>query len=182
MHNRRNALAAAAALVLVSSACGDLDEAGPELSSSGDEVPWESTGLSPAVVDPIGGSRVRLEGSDLVTADGSSRVASVTVGAVSAVPQVAADGSLWIDVGAQASGEVAVVAFGVDGVEQVIGTALVWSPAEIEGARLFDAASGVATGRAGEDYEWQRLTAEIASDWIVRDGNTLNWIPATGRY
>lgn len=58
----------------------------------------------------------------------------------------------------------------------------VWSPTDIAGARVFDAAHGVTSGGAGEAFEWQRLTANIGDDWRVRDGDTLTWLPSRGRY
>lgn len=57
-----------------------------------------------------------------------------------------------------------------------------WSPAEILGARVFDARVGVEVSGEGTLYEWQRMTAEISPDWRVRDGNTLTWLPSTERY
>lgn len=57
-----------------------------------------------------------------------------------------------------------------------------WSPADIPGARLFDAAAGVETAELVTTYEWQRLTDEIHPDWRVRDGNTTTWFPATNKF
>jgi len=46
-----------------------------------------------------------------------------------------------------------------------------WSPAELPGARVFDAAIGVASEGsegAATHYEWQRLSASLAPEWRAR--------------
>jgi len=72
----------------------------------------------------------------------------------------------------------------VRGIEQATLASAVeaWSPAEISGARVFDAAVGISGSEAASSYEWQRLVTTIAPDWIQRDGNTLTYLPATGRF
>jgi hypothetical protein len=68
------------------------------------------------------------------------------------------------------------------GVSRLVGGFEAWSPAQLAGARLFDARTGLETSDAAVRYEWQRLTTRLAPDWRVRDGNTLTWLPSTNRF
>jgi hypothetical protein len=156
-------------------AAGDLDAQQAE--------PWRVDSFYPTVVDPAGGSRLQLVGDGLVDDAGRLRLTTVRVGSAVLSPEMKGDGTVVVRVPALESvGPVEVAYVDPEGVEQVLGQLTVWSPAEIPGARLFDAAHGVEASGQGEGYEWQRLTPEIRSDWTVRDGNTTTWLPATGRF
>lgn len=140
--------------------------------------PLTVTSVTPTIVDPIGGTRVVLRGSGL------TGITSVSIGGIAANDVVEHDGT-WIEarslpVGAGSGLSVTVAR----GAEEATLTAAVeaWSPAQIPGAHLFDAASGISGSTSASTYEWQRLTREIAPDWLQRDGNTLNYLPATGRF
>ncbi len=138
------------------------------------------TSVAPAIIDPIGGSRVVVVGQGFSAAP----IDSVVVGGVPARSfEVASDSALHVVTAAVPVG------VGLDvrvtrGVNDAVlsGAIEAWSPAEIAGARLFDAQSGVAAEADVTAYEWQRLSASIAPEWRARDGNTLTWLPATGRY
>jgi len=136
--------------------------------------------VAPGVVDPLGSSQLVVLGAGFAAAP----VTAVTIGGVPARSFVAiSDGQLNVETDAMAAGRGLdlVVVRGSDSAT-LAGALEAWSPAELEGARLFDAATGVATGGAKTSYEWQRLTASLAPGWRARDGNTLTWLPTTGRY
>ena len=134
--------------------------------------------IHPPLVDPLGGTSVLVRGSGLAA------VTDLTIGGAPVTDLVAVDdGTLSARSGPVPPGRnLDVIA--TRGVEQttLAGAVEAWSPAEIPGARLFDAASGVQGSTVASSYEWQRLTTEIAPDWIPRDGNTLAYLPATGRF
>lgn len=132
--------------------------------------------IDPPLGDPLGGARVTISGAHLGGA-------AITIGgAPCGELEALGDGVLRCRTPALSAGTHdvrATTAFGDavlrDGFEA-------WSPADIPGARLFDARVGVATAAPKTTYEWQRLSAEIAPGWRVRDGNTLTWLPSTGRF
>ncbi len=140
--------------------------------------------VQPRIVDPAGGSRVVVRGSGFLATEQHPAVSRVTVGVVEADHvELVSDSELEVSVpaGVQGPGHDLVVWRG-DTSATLVGVLEGWSPAEITGAHLFDAGVGVTTSGDGSNYEWQRLTAEIAPDWRVPDGNTTTWLPSTGRY
>lgn len=130
--------------------------------------------VDPPLVDPLGGSRL------LVSGTGFDASLSVSIGGVSVPFETLSDTTLRL-----VSPPVTGPSTGLE-VERAGAAASlpleVWSPADLPGASLFDAASGVAHEEDRTHYEWQRLTAEIDPAWRVRDGNTTTWLPSTGRY
>lgn len=147
-------------------------------------APLSLTEVEPHIVDPTGGSRLSVHGVGFLATDAHPAVGRVTVGGVEAERvDVLTDDALEILVGpgVAGAGQDLVVWRGEESAT-LTGAVEGWSPAEIGGARLFDAAKGVTAGDEGSSYEWQRLTAEISPDWRVRDGNTTTWLPSTGRY
>lgn len=163
-------------------------ETSPDDTSPGDTSPPADPlvlgDVDPRIVDPLGGSEVRVTGEGFAATEGHPAVQRVRVGSVEVLRfEVLSDTTLRVEVpaGVVGPGHDLWVERGQE--DAVLEDALHgWSPADIAGARLFDAASGVDTGGEASTYEWQRLTAEIAADWRVRDGNTTTWLPATGRY
>lgn len=163
-------------LVALLLGCHDIDSVVEGAGTGDGAEPPHLVSLDPALGDPLGGARITIAGAHLTGAT------------------IAIGGAPCTDV--ETLGEATVrcrapaLPAGVWDVEAATaaGTALLreayesWSPAELPGARLFDARSGVATEEETTVYEWQRLTAEIAPDWRVRDGNTLTWLPSTGRF
>lgn len=142
------------------------------------DAPLALTSVAPALVDPLGGTRIVLRGGGLSGATGA------TIGGVPAASLSVLDDATLVAL----SGPVA-AGSGLDvtvlrGVEQATlpGAVEAWSPAEIPGARVFDAATGVTGNEGASSYEWQRLTTTIAPDWLQRDGNTLTYLPSTGRF
>jgi hypothetical protein len=130
--------------------------------------------VDPPLIDPLGGSRL------WVTGTGFDQSLQVSIDGAPASFELLSDSSLWL-VSPPASGPNATLRVEREGLNASYSLE-VWSPAELEGASLFDAASGLALEEEQTHYEWQRLTAEIAPAWRVRDGNTTTWLPATGRY
>ncbi len=149
-------------------------EAGPAPDAAPDAAP-EALVIStadPAVVDPLGGSRVVLVGQGL------DSVEAVTVGGVEATFEVVG-ATLRLVTPPLPSGPAEVVVR--RGVAQSQVGISVWSPAELTQARVFDAASGVVVEGPQTTYEWQRV-GELPAEWRVRDGNTATWWPSTGRF
>ena len=134
--------------------------------------------ISPAVVDPLGGSHVILRGAELVGTD------AVTIGGIAVTSfEVIDDTEVHAITAPTAVAPALDVVLDRDGeLATLDGAAESWSPAELPGARLFDAAHGLELEESTTIYEWQRLTAEIDDAWRVRDGNTTTWLPATERY
>lgn len=128
--------------------------------------------VDPPLGDPLGDVPITLTGRDLADA-------VVTVGGLPCADVVGDDTTLTCRTPAVPPGPVAVVVTTAGGEATTAWEA--WSPAELPGARLFDARAGLTTGAPGTTYAWQRLTPSIAPDWRVRDGNTLTWLPSTGR-
>lgn len=136
------------------------------------------TAVTPTVVDPLGGSHLVLTGT------GFTGVTTVSIGGVAASDVLVVsdtqitlispviDSGVGLDVQLTRGETTAVLEGAVDA----------WSPAEIEGARLFDANSGVDGDESATTYEWQRLTENIGDDWRWRDGNTLSWLPSTNKF
>lgn len=174
-------------------ACHTLDKAGPPdpttdttddtaVDTTDDtavSAPLELVEVDPAVADPLGGSRLRLTGVGFLT---PSPVDRVTLGGAEVTAlTVLSDTTLEVRSPALAPAD-AVDLVVYRGDSQASLPVEVWSPAQLDGARLFDAGTGVVTEGAATSYEWQRLTDEIAPDWRVRDGNTVTWLPATERF
>jgi hypothetical protein len=132
--------------------------------------------VDPALGDPLGGARLTLTGAAL-------EGAVVEVGGVACEPvEAVAEGVVRCRAPALAPGAHDVVVATAVGTVSLPRAYEAWSPAELEGARLFDARVGVETDGASTRYEWQRMVAEIAPDWRARDGNTLTYLPSTGRF
>ncbi len=134
--------------------------------------------VTPGIVDPQGGSHLRIEG------EGLGQVTSVLVGGVLATSlRPTDDGALMATTGAVPAGTgLAVTLRSAVGDATWSGTLEAWSPAQIAGARVFDAASGIQGSEVGSAYEWERLSPVIHPDWRWRDGAALNWLPATGKF
>ena len=137
-----------------------------------------ATAVTPTVVDPIGGSHLTLTGT------GFTGVSSVSIGGVAASHvTVVSDTELTLVSAAGARGVALDIQLTRGEATSVLrGAVDAWSPAEIAGARLFDANSGVGGSAPATTYEWQRLTESIGDDWRVRDGNTLTWLPSTNKF
>lgn len=140
--------------------------------------------VDPDIVDPQGGSRLTITGLGLAAGPDHPAVSAVTIGG-SAVTEITVISDTEIQVLTapvpSGSGLDVIVERG-DITATLAAAVTAWSPAELPNARLFDAAAGVVTEEPATLYEWQRLTAEIHPDWRGRDGNTLTWLPSTGRY
>lgn len=134
--------------------------------------------LAPSVIDPLGGSRIVVRGTGLLG------VERLLVGDVEATQlEIVSDGELRARTGPVEPSPGLDVVVEREGATAILEDAVqAWSPAELAGARLFDAAVGVELEPPVTTYEWQRLTASLADGWRVRDGNTTTWLPATGRY
>lgn len=136
------------------------------------------TGVKPGLVDPMGGTMLRitgvgLEGVTEVWIDGApaGEVVSLGDGSIGCRSGVVKAGS-GLDLEVVRGGDHAVLADALEG----------WSPAEIAGARVFDAAAGVLGAEAATTHQWGRLTEVMAPEWIQRDGPGLVWLPETGRF
>ena len=151
---------------------GDLTTVG----SSGPEVVIAT--VDPYIVDPIGLSRVVITGSGFTGATG------VTIGgAPASAIEVVSDSELRVVTGPVAAGDALdVVVLRGDDVGTLVAAVDAWSPADITGARLFDAAFGVGASVPARSYEWARLTEQMHPDWRKRDGNSLTWLPATEKF
>jgi hypothetical protein len=134
--------------------------------------------ILPAIVDPIGRSRVVVHGGGFNNATG------LTIGGVAATELVVvSDGELRAVSGpVDAGAGLDVVVLRGDDSATLTAAVDAWSPAELAGARLFDAAVGVAGEAGGSAYEWARLADEMPADWHIRDGNTVTWLPSTGKF
>lgn len=182
-----------AALVTLSLASGSLtgcaDESPPgsgDASTTTTAAPTalEASSVDPSIADPIGGSRLTIRGIGFAATADHPAVTAVTIGGVATTAvTVISDTELRVMTAPMTP------ASGLDVVVQraevavtLAGAVDAWSPAELPSARLFDAAVGVETEEPATLYEWQRLTAEISPGWRGRDGNTLTWLPSTGRF
>lgn len=134
--------------------------------------------VAPRVIDPMGGSRIVVRGTGLLG------VERLTIGDVEVTPlEVVSDGELRGRTGpVEPAPSLDVVVEREGATATLEGAVRAWSPAEIAGARVFDAAVGVELEESVTSYEWQRLTASLGDDWRVRDGNTTTWLPATARH
>lgn len=130
--------------------------------------------VDPPLIDSIGGSRLLISGT------GFDQNLVVSIDGEPIDFELLSDSSLWL-VPPPTSGPSATLQVERESLSATLSLE-VWSPAEIAGASLFDAASGLSLEEEQTHYEWQRLTAEIDPQWRVRDGNTTTWLPATGRY
>jgi hypothetical protein len=167
-----------------SSPATTLDESSGTTSSTDDtggpqeDPPPSLATIEPDVIDPIGGSWVVVRGTGLLGAD------RLTIGDVEVTRfEIISDAELHARTGPVDPAPYLDVVVERDGVTATLADAVQsWSPAELVGARLFDAAVGLELEESVTTYEWQRLTANIGDDWRVRDGNTTTWLPATERY
>ena len=132
--------------------------------------------VAPTVLDPAGGSLVIVRGS------GFTAGTAVQIGGAAASVEVTSDSELHVVSPALAVGRATLQVQRADEEIAWDGTLTVWSPAEIPGARVFDAAHGVTAAESDVHHEWQRLTPVLHEAWRVRDGNTLTWLPSTGRF
>ncbi len=154
-------------------------DSGSSSSTGAPEVaPPVLESIEPAIVDPIGGSHVVVRGLGLLGTD-RLRIGDVDVLSLEVVNDTELH-AISAPVGSAPSLDVTVERDGL--VAILTGAVESWSPAELAGARLFDAAVGVESEEPSTTYEWQRLTANIGDDWRVRDGNTTTWLPATERF
>ena len=148
--------------------------------------PVTLSAVDPPIVDPLGGSRVVVTGAGFAESADHAGVTEVHLGGVAVRSfHVVSDTELAL-VSPPLESAAAIDLEVVRGDERSVlaGALEAWSPAELPGARLFDAAAGVEAAEPTTSYEWQRLTGDMggARSWLVRDGNTLTWLPATGRF
>ncbi|MCC6620072.1 MAG: IPT/TIG domain-containing protein [Deltaproteobacteria bacterium] len=136
--------------------------------------------VTPWVVDPLGGSRLVVSGSGFSAGDPPV----VEIGGVAApAVTVVSDGELRLVSAPVPTGEGHDLVVRRGAARVTLADAITsWSPADIPGARLFDASHGATTEGPRTHYEWQRLTPDIGASWRARDGNTTTWLPATGRF
>lgn len=163
---------------------GDSDGDTAEESGGDTAAPLVLVSVDPAIVDPLGGSHLTVFGAGFAADGDHGAVTSVTIGGVAGTGLVvASDTELRVVTGPVAAGPgLDLVVLRGDDEAVLSGVIEAWSPAELSGARVFDASVGVEVEEASTLYEWQRLTPEISPDWRVRDGNTTTWLPSTGRY
>jgi hypothetical protein len=139
-------------------------------------APPSLTAVEPITGDPLGGTRLTVRGRGLAGA-------TVAIGGVGCDPLEPPDPeTVHCLTPALPPGHHDVEVTSPTGGARLPAAYEAWSPAQLPGARLFDARAGLATAEEKTLYEWQRLTPEIAPDWRVRDGNTLTWLPSTGRF
>ena len=136
------------------------------------------TEVHPTIVDPIGRSHLVVRGSGLAGAT------ELTIGGVAAAQlTIVSDTELRAVTGPVAAGTgLDVVVQRADDSATLSAAVDAWSPAELPGARLFDAAVGVTGEPGGSAYEWARLADEMPADWHIRDGNTVTWLPSTNKF
>lgn len=160
-----------------SGGAGDTGGAGTASGGGGtDSVGPSIASVEPNIVDPAGGSRVRVAGA------GFGAHPEVLVGGSPAVSvRVVDDETLEVVTGPVAAAVSVPVTISTPAGEAVA-TVEAWSPAELAGARVFDASFGLVGDEPSSTYEWARLTPEIDPEWIHRDGPGLVWLPQTGRF
>lgn len=144
----------------------------------------EAVAVDPAIIDPDGGSHITVRGSGFSLTADHPAVSAVQIGGTAVTDlAVLSDTEIRVVSPPVAPGiGLDVTVLRGDTQATLTGAVEAWSPAELPGARLFDAAAGVVREEEKTLYEWQRLTAEISPDWRVRDGNTLTWLPSEGRF
>lgn len=177
------------AFTLLSAGCGGNYPAAPwpfqEPTDTTEEparTPLVATAIDPGVVDPMGGSRVTITGSGFAWGSDHDAVDRVTIGGAPVTWfQVRTDGAIDVISPPVAAAEALEVVVGRGTMEATLAVDA-WSPADLAGARVFDAATGVSVEEPATHYEWQRLTPVLHPDWRVRDGNTLTWMPTIGRF
>lgn len=130
----------------------------------------------PGIVDPLGLSRVRVTGAEFTDAT------EVTIGGVPVAALVVVDeGTLeLVTAPTEVGQDVPMVVTTRAG--EAVANVEVWSPAELDGARVFDAAFGVEGTEPESTYQWARLTESIDPMWLHRDGPGLVWLPDTERF
>lgn len=175
---RCTSIAAVLCFILLAAACADETEA-PVIVTP---PPLVATSVSPHVVDPLGHSHLVVLGSGFATAQAA--VTGVEIGGVAGTDLVVVSDTELHFVSAKASAGDDLDLVVLRGAERatLAGQIDVWSPAELAGARVFDAEAGVETVGPATMYEWQRLTDSVGPSWRMRDGNTTTWFPATGRF
>lgn len=133
------------------------------------------TEVTPSVVDPLGGSHLRVQGN------GFTDAVRVSLGGVVVSDVDVIDGhTLTLISPPVPSPESGTVTVTRDALEASLPITF-FSPAELPSAHLFDAAFGLEAEDPARTYAWQRLSADLGIDWLPRDGNTLDWLPSAGR-
>lgn len=155
----------------------DLATSTPDLATT---APLAIDAVEPRIVDTLGHSRVVLTGVGLLGAT------SVSFGGIAATSFVVeSDTRLRATTPALPLGThpVRVNRGAVDTTR--LDEVVAWSPVELADARVFDSGIGIdgVDGAApARSYEWAERTHEIAPTWRWRDGNTLDWLPGTGKF
>lgn len=155
-------------------ACGEPDG----LPTNPNELAPVVTGISPSVVDPAGSSRVRVTGEHF------DNVAGVHIAGIEVTDWAFEQGGAltFVSPPLPSPGTVPVVVHTYHGTPSEPIYLDAWSPAELPGAVVFDAAHGVSQPEEATTYQWARLTPEIDPAWIHRDGPGLVYLPETGRF
>lgn len=139
-------------------------------------MPLAIADVTPMVVDTHGSSVV------IITGTGFTDAARVWVGGAETELLTVAPGELRVLTRAVPAGA-ALLEVEQDGTRVPAEQPLeAWNPTQLQQARVFDAGFRVSTGAEASTFEWQRVTASMGTDWRVRDGNTLTWLPSRGRY
>lgn len=129
------------------------------------------TSFSPSVVDTAGGSTVRVLGS------GFSNLVSASIGGVACTSfDVVDDETVDIVSAAMSAGMKAISLEGEFGTTITGSTCEAWSPAQISGARLFDASHGVTSTGSTVGSQWTKVSDELSEDWIWRDGTSIGYL------
>lgn len=134
------------------------------------------TRVSPSVIDPAGGSRIVLEGK------GFDASAEVWIAGTKATTERVSENEIWVRSPVVGENTATLEVKNTGHTVSYSPALTVWAPTQLSDARVFDSAHGVSASNSRVHYEWQRLTPSIGPDWRVRDGNTLTFLPSTGRY
>lgn len=138
--------------------------------------------VHPTVVDPMGGSTLVVDGLGFSSCAGSPAIA-VSVGGVPVQKlEVLSDTQIRVETAAVGARGAVSIDLSRERYRASRAGLTAWSPADIAGARVFDAASNVTTLGADKRYEWQRINESIGDSWRMRDGNTVNWLPSTNKF
>lgn len=146
--------------------------------NSKDNNKFSVSEVTPQIVDPEGGSIITIKGKKL------SSVTSISIGGVSVEKfEIISDESIKVWPSALPSGAKYPIRIMYANDEIILDNAIEsWSPSLIEGAIIFDAKYGINAETSESTYEWQKITDNIAKNWVPRDGNTLNYLPNTGKF